>query len=94
MKTFNACVKRVLLYSFESRIVTEAIKNKLQAVVNKCPRYILMIWWPEKITNIELWRITGQSDINLEVSRRKFVWLGHTQRKGYDENHDLEPTGQ
>ena len=94
MKTFNACVRRVLLYSCESRIVTEAIKKKLQAVVNKCPRYSLKIWWPEKITNIELWRITGQPFINLEVNRRKFVRLGHTQRKGYDESHDLEPTGQ
>ena len=32
-----------------------------------------------------LWPLTGQSDINLEIRRREFVWLGHTLRKGYDE---------
>jgi hypothetical protein len=28
-----------------------------------------------------LWSITGQEDINLEISKRKFRWFGHTLRK-------------
>ena len=34
MKIFNACVKAVLLYVFESWFGTEVIKKKLQAFVN------------------------------------------------------------
>jgi hypothetical protein len=29
-----------------------------------------------------LWRATGQEDINLEIRKRKFRWIGHTLRKG------------
>jgi hypothetical protein len=28
-----------------------------------------------------LWRATGQEDINLEIRKRKFRWIGHTLRK-------------
>ena len=29
----------------------------------------------------DLWRVTGQEDINLEIRKRKLRWLGHTLRK-------------
>ena len=44
-------------------------------------RYILRIWWPNFISNKELWKVTGQEDINLEMRKRKFRWIGHTLRK-------------
>ena len=28
-----------------------------------------------------LWKATGQEDINLEIRKRKFRWIGHTLRK-------------
>jgi hypothetical protein len=28
-----------------------------------------------------LWRVAGQEDINLEIRKRKFRWIGHTLRK-------------
>jgi hypothetical protein len=42
---------------------------------------ILRIWWPGTISNRELWQLSGQSDINMEIRKRKFVWIGHTLRK-------------
>ena len=45
------------------------------------------LWWPEIIKSEytfetkDLWRVTGQEDINLEIRRRKFRWIGHTLRK-------------
>ena len=33
------------------------------------------------ISNKDLWKITGQEDINLEIRKRKFRWIGHTLRK-------------
>jgi hypothetical protein len=46
--------------------------------VNRCLRYILRIWWPNTISDKDLWKVTGQEDINVEIRKRKFRWIGHT----------------
>ena len=33
------------------------------------------------ISNKDLWKATGQEDINLEIRKRKCRWIGHTLRK-------------
>jgi len=33
------------------------------------------------ISNKDLWKVTGQEDINLVIRKRKFRWIGHTLRK-------------
>jgi hypothetical protein len=43
--------------------------------------YILRIWWPNIISNKELWKVTGQEDITVEIRKSKFRWIGHTLRK-------------
>ena len=50
--------------------------------MNRCLRYILRIWWPNIISNKDLWKVTGQEDINLEIRKRKFRWIGHTKEDG------------
>ena len=62
-------------------LVTNEIQRKIQTFVNRCLRYILRIWWPNIISNKDLWKVTGQEDINLEIRKRKFRWIGHTLRK-------------
>jgi hypothetical protein len=52
-------------------------------------RYILRIWWPKTIHNKDLWKATGQEDVNLEVRKIKFGWLGHTLRKDDGEKQSL-----
>ena len=37
--------------------------------------------WTDKITNEELWRITKQKPIEIQIKRRKWNWKGHTLRK-------------
>jgi hypothetical protein len=54
---------------------------RYKSFVNRCLRYILRIWWPNIISNKDLWRVTDQGDINLEIRKRKFRWIGHTLRK-------------
>jgi len=61
--------------------VTKEIQRKIQTFVNRCLRYILIIWWPNIIYNKDLWKVTGQEDINIEICKRKFRWMGHTLRK-------------
>ena len=81
IKIFNACVKYVLLYGCETWLLTNEIRRKMQTFVNRCLRYILRIWWSNFISNKDLGKVTGQEDINLEIRKRKFRWIGHTLRK-------------
>jgi hypothetical protein len=74
-------VKSLLLYGCETWFVTSKIQRKTQSFVNQCLRYILRIWWPNITSNRDLWRVTGQEDINLEIRKRKFRWIGHTLRR-------------
>jgi hypothetical protein len=57
------------------------MRRKIQTFENRCQRYILIIWWPNIISNKDLWKVTGQEDINLEIRKRKFRWIGHMLRK-------------
>jgi hypothetical protein len=45
------------------------------------PKINSKIWWLKIISNKDLWRVTGQEDINLEIRKRKFSWIGNTLRK-------------
>ena len=74
-------MKSVLLYGCETWLVTNKIQRKIQTFVNRCLRYILRIWWPNIVSNKDLCKLTGQKDINLEIRKRKFWWIGHTLRK-------------
>ena len=71
----------MLLYGCETWLVTERIKQLLQVFVNRCLRKILRIFWPNVISNQDLWNQAEMRDINLEVRKRKFGWIGHTLRR-------------
>ena len=87
-------MKSVLLYGCETRLVTKEIQRKIQTFVNRCLRYILRIWWPN-ISNKDLRKVTGQEDINVEIRKRKFRWIGHTLRKeDGDIPHTVESSGK
>jgi hypothetical protein len=54
------------------------VKAKLLLI---CLRYTSRIWWPKILSNKELGKATGQEDINLEIRKKKFVWIGQTLRE-------------
>jgi len=39
------------------------------------------MWWPNIISNKDIWKLTGQEDINVEIRKRKCGWIDHTLRK-------------
>ena len=71
IRIFNACVKYVLLYGCVTWLVTKEIQCKIQTFVNRCVRCVLRIWWPNIISNKDLWKATGQEDINVEIRKKK-----------------------
>lgn len=81
IRIFNTNVKSVLLYGCETWKTTKSIIDKLQVFINNCLRYILTIWWPNKISNVELWRRMNQEQIHNEIKSRKWGWISHTLRK-------------
>ena len=81
IRIFNTNVKPVLLYGCETWKTTQSLTNKLQVFINCRLRYILKVWWPNKISNKELWKKTKQEEISTTIKRRKWSWIGHTLRK-------------
>jgi len=73
------------LYGCETWLVTNDIQHKIQTFVNRCQRHILRIWWANIVSNKDLWKVTGQEDINLEIRKRKLTRIGYTLRKDYGE---------
>jgi hypothetical protein len=74
-------VKSVLLYGCEASKNSKIITAKLQIFINKCLRKIFRIYWPDQITNKELWKRSKQLRIDLQIRKCKWGWLGHTLRK-------------
>lgn len=81
LRIFNSNVKSVLLYGCETWKESAKLISKLQVFVNRCLRLILGIRWPNTISNAELRRRTGQEEVQTEIKRRKWRWVGHTLRK-------------
>jgi hypothetical protein len=56
--------------------------KKLKSYVNRCLRLILGIWWPNVISNEDLWVRTKQKEIWKEIRYRKWKWIGYILRQG------------
>jgi hypothetical protein len=70
-----------ILWNPKVRYTTNQITRGLQTFLNKCLRRIMDIKWTGKITNEELWTITKQKPIEIQIKRRNWNWIGHTLRK-------------
>jgi len=81
LKIFNSNVKSVLLYGCETWKVTKSLTNRLQVFINKCLRKICGIYYPNVISNSDLYTMTNQQLVAIEIGRRKWGWIGHTLRK-------------
>ena len=84
VKIYNSNVKSVLLYGSECWCVVKRVINKVAAFHNSCLRKLCQIFWPQIISNKELYKKTGCHNIIEEIKRRRYRWLGHTMRM--DEN--------
>jgi hypothetical protein len=81
LRIFRSNVLSILLYGCETWRMTKKIEAQLQTFVNKRLRIILGIFYPNWITNDDLWRRTRQEKIATIIRRRRWRWLRHTLRK-------------
>jgi hypothetical protein len=59
-----------------SKVSAWAKQNKIRFNEQKSKVMLMKV-----ISNKDLWRVTGQEDINLEIRKRKLRRIGHTLRK-------------
>ena len=84
LQLYNSNVKSVLLYGSECWRVIESDMKKINAFHNGCLRKICRIFWPEKISNEDLYKKTNCRNVVLEIKHRRLRWLGHVLRMDQD----------
>lgn len=84
MILYNCNVKSVLLYGSESWPVIKTDMRRMEVFHNGCLRRICQTFWPNKISNNELYKKTGSWSITKEITRRRLRWLGHVLRMEQD----------
>ena len=80
IKIFNSNVKSVLLYGSECWRIIQSDLQKVEAFHNSCLRKILRIFWPNKISNENLFKRCKCQNIGTIIKQRRFRWLGHVMR--------------
>jgi hypothetical protein len=55
-------------------IITQQITDRLQIFINNCLWCIINVRWPKTISNDDLWKITKQQPIAVQIKRRKWHW--------------------
>ena len=69
---------------WKSKVIGELNKTtliRIQTFVNHCLRRILRIHWMDRVSNKVLWDRTHLAQIEIEILKRRWGWLGHTLRK-------------
>ena len=80
IRIFKSIVLAVLLYGAESWKVTNIITNSLDVFQTWCLRRILRIFWPNTISNKDLYRRTTTIPISEEIQKRRWRWIGQICR--------------
>jgi Reverse transcriptase (RNA-dependent DNA polymerase)/Domain of unknown function (DUF6451)/Endonuclease/Exonuclease/phosphatase family len=83
IRIFNTMVKPVLLYGSETWRTTATIIKNIQSFINKCLRRILGVYWPEKISNLNLWQQTRQKPVEQETMAMDWPYTPKTYFQHY-----------
>ena len=81
IRLFNSNVMPVLLYGAEMWRVTAADNKKLDVFQRTCLRRILRVFWPQTISNDELYSRTGATPVSETLKTRRWKWIGHILRR-------------
>ena len=75
VRIYNSNVKPVFLYGSECWGVIESDMKKLNLFHNRCLRRICGIFWPNVISNEELYKKTSSSSVVNQIKYRRLRWL-------------------
>ena len=80
MRLYNSCVKSRLLYNAGVCTYTRVQLDKIDAAHRRHLRRLLGIYYPEKISNPELYERTESKPISVTITGLRWTMLGHTLR--------------
>ena len=92
VRIYNSNVRSVLMYGSECWKMTVADTKKCEAFNNRCLRRILRMFWPNKITNVELRKRTDTQTIEESIRLRRWRCIGHVLRRGNEEDQKVALT--
>ena len=81
LKLYHSCVLTTLLYGSECWRLTEKDLSKLSTFHTKSLRRILRIFWPNVISNKDLFERCGTESMATILMRRRWRWIGHVTRQ-------------
>ena len=78
---FKTLVVSILLYGCEAWTISPMYSSKINSFGTSCLRRIIGVQRLDKITNIEIYRRTGEKQLMNQVRKRQLGWLGHVLRR-------------
>ena len=84
LRLFNSNVISVLLYECQSWRVSKDYINNLNVFQTKCLQRTCNIFWPNNISNEDLYRRTNSSTISTQIQKHRLKWLGHVLQMPQD----------
>ena len=81
LKLYHSCVLTTPLYGSECWRLTEKDLSKLSTFHTKSLRRILLIFWPNVISNKDLFERCGTEPMATILMRRRWRWIGHVTRQ-------------
>ena len=84
LRFYKICTLSFLLYGVACWRMTEGDINRLSSFHNGCLRKIMRIFWPNKISNVELHKKANSEDMRSMLIRRRWQCIGHVLRKPTD----------
>ena len=81
---YHAIVLSTLLYGAEAWTVYRRQVKKLHALMMRHLRSIMRITWMDKVTNKEIFKLTGLPSMEDLLIRKKLWWTGHLMRLSPD----------
>jgi hypothetical protein len=84
IRMYNACIKPILTYNTSCMATTQAVMEKMNSIHRKHLRHLLNIFYPVHITNTELYRVTKQQTISIQLTEARWKLFGHILRQNSD----------
>ena len=81
IRIFNTYISSIFLFNSEVWTMSSKEEQNINAFQRKLIKsYILNIFWPNKISNRELYRKTGMQPWSNIIKYRRYRWFGHVSR--------------
>jgi len=80
MRLYNSCVRSRLLYNAGVSAYTRIQLDRIDAAHRRHLRRLLGIYYPERISNQELYKQTESKPISVDITELRWTMLGHTLR--------------